>query len=47
MKAFIHALATGDTSLIHSGPQATLESHRTVFAAESARKSGTIVTIPK
>lgn len=47
MKAFIHALATGDTSLIHSGPDATLESHRTVFAAESARKSGTIVTIPK
>lgn len=47
MKAFVKAVATGDTSDLHSGPDATLESHRTVFAAERARKSGTIVELPR
>ena len=46
MKAFVHAVATGDLSGIHSGADATLESHRTVFAAERSRKTGTIVTFP-
>jgi predicted dehydrogenase len=46
MKAFVRAVATGDTSGIHSGPEATLESHRTIFAAEKSRKSGAIVELP-
>lgn len=45
MKAFVHAVATGDTSGIHSGPDATLESHRIVFAAERARREGRIVEL--
>jgi predicted dehydrogenase len=47
MKAFVHALATGDTSEIYSGPEATLESHRIVFAAERARREGRIVELPR
>ena len=47
MKAFVHAVATGDTSGIHSGPDATLESHRIVFAAEQARLEGRVVELPK
>jgi predicted dehydrogenase len=46
MKAFVHAVATGDTSGIYSGPDATLESHRIVFAAEQARREGRIVELP-
>ncbi|MFO1492547.1 MAG: Gfo/Idh/MocA family oxidoreductase [Kiritimatiellia bacterium] len=45
MRHFVHALSTGDTSEIHSGPEATLESHRTVFAAEQARREGRIITL--
>lgn len=45
MKAFVHAVATGDTSVIHSGPDATLESHRIVFAAEQARRKGRVVEL--
>lgn len=45
MKAFVAAVATGDLSGIHSGADATLESHRTVFAAEEARRSGSIVEL--
>jgi predicted dehydrogenase len=44
MQAFVRAVATGDTSGIHSGPDATLESHRIVFAAEQARLSGAILS---
>jgi len=47
MKAFVHAVATGDTSGIHSGPDATLESHRIVFAAEQARLEGRVVELPR
>jgi predicted dehydrogenase len=43
MDAFVRAVATGDTSGIHSGPDATLESHRIVFAAEQARLTGAIL----
>ena len=43
MKAFVHAVATGDTSGIHSGPDATLESHRITFAAEMARQQKRII----
>ncbi len=45
MKAFVHAVATGDTRGIHSGPDATLESHRTVFAAEHSRRSGKMMDL--
>jgi predicted dehydrogenase len=45
MKAFVKAVATGDTSDLHSGPEATLESHRIVFAAERARCSGRLVEL--
>jgi hypothetical protein len=45
MKAFVRAVATGDTTGIHSGPDATLESHRIVFAAERARHEGRIVEL--
>lgn len=37
MRAFVHAVASADTSGIHSGPDATLASHRIVFAAERSR----------
>lgn len=45
MKAFVTAVATGDCTGIHSGPDATLESHRTVFAAEESRRSGMVVNL--
>ena len=45
MQAFVRALATGDTSGIWSGPDATLESHRIVFAAEQARLEKRVVTL--
>jgi predicted dehydrogenase len=40
MQAFVNAVATGDASSLHSGPDATLESHRIVFAAEKSRRTG-------
>jgi hypothetical protein len=43
MKAFVRAVATGDLSGIHSGPDATLESHRIVFGAEQARREGRVI----
>lgn len=45
MKSFVHAVATGDRSGIHSGPDATLESHRMVFAAEQSRLDGRMVSL--
>lgn len=45
MEAFIEAVSTRDTSGIHSGPAASLSSHRTVFAAERARERGTVEAI--
>ncbi len=47
MDAFIHAVATGDRSRILSGPDATLESHMTVFAAEESRRKGRVVEMEK
>jgi predicted dehydrogenase len=40
MKAFTHAVATGDTSQIRSTPRESLESHLMAFAAEDSRASG-------
>lgn len=45
MEAFTHAVATGDRSGILSGPDATLESHLTVFAAEDARRRARVVEL--
>lgn len=45
MEAFVHAVASGDCSAIHSGAEATLESHRIVFAAERARREGGVVDL--
>ncbi|XP_028850811.1 uncharacterized protein LOC114798891 isoform X1 [Denticeps clupeoides] len=41
--AFISAVASADPSLIHSGPEETLASHRLVFLAERARLENRVV----
>ena len=46
MDAFITAVATGNRELIASGPRESLASHLAVFAAERARRSRTVETIP-
>jgi predicted dehydrogenase len=43
--AFLAAVAGGDPSLIASGPRESLASHRVVWAAERARREGTVVTL--
>jgi len=45
MQSFLAAVATGDRSKILSGPAETLESHLIVFAAERARRNGTVEEI--
>ena len=45
MHSFVTAVAEGDQSRILSGPQETLESHLIVFAAEEARRQGSVVPI--
>jgi predicted dehydrogenase len=45
MDAFVRAVATGDARHILSGPEETLRSHLAVFAAERARREGTVVTL--
>ena len=47
MRAFIDAVATGDAGHILSGPDATLESHLAVFAAENARIRERVVSLEK
>jgi predicted dehydrogenase len=46
MAAFIGAVATGDAGRIRSGPWESLHSHLAVFAAEEARRTGTVVAVP-
>ena len=47
MAAFVEAVATGDRSLVRSGPQESLDSHRMAFAAERSRLAGgTPVELP-
>ncbi|MUN36136.1 Gfo/Idh/MocA family protein [Actinomadura litoris] len=43
--AFVEAIATGDPSALHSGGRESLASHRVVWAAEHARRSGTVVEL--
>jgi predicted dehydrogenase len=40
MSAFVGAVATGDRSLVLSGPEESLDSHRMAFAAERSRLAG-------
>ena len=46
MQSFVAAVANGDPGQILSGPDETLESHLMVFAAERARKNGTVEPVP-
>lgn len=45
IRHFVAALATHDPRQILSGPEETLETHLLVFAAEEARRSGTVVAL--
>ena len=45
MASFVKALATGDTSVILSGPDESLESHLIVFAAEKSRRTVSVVNL--
>jgi len=42
-RAFLQAVASGDPTPILSGPDETLETHLTVFAAEQARRDDTVI----
>jgi predicted dehydrogenase len=46
MEAFIRAVSTGDHSHILSGPRESLAAHLVAFAAERARRTGVVETIP-
>ncbi|GAB7038365.1 MULTISPECIES: Gfo/Idh/MocA family protein [Catenuloplanes] len=46
MNAFVTAVATGDPAHIRSGPAESLAAHLAVFAAEEARHTGRVVTVP-
>ncbi|MFC5800105.1 Gfo/Idh/MocA family protein [Streptomyces formicae] len=46
MDAFVGAVATGDRTLVTSGPRDSLASHLAVLAAERARHSGTVEPVP-
>lgn len=43
--AFVKAVATQDPALIISGAEATMESHRMVFAAEQSRREGRVIEL--
>jgi len=45
IKSFVEAVATRDPSLILSGPQESLETHLTVFAAERARLENRVLAV--
>jgi predicted dehydrogenase len=47
MDAFVRALETGDPGHVRSGPADSLDGHLAVFAAERARHTGTVVTVPE
>jgi predicted dehydrogenase len=46
LDAFVRAVATGDRSHILSGPRESLAAHLAAFAAEHARRTGTVATVP-
>ncbi|XP_037040573.1 uncharacterized protein LOC119077467 [Bradysia coprophila] len=45
MQSFVYACSTGDDRYIISGPRETFDSHLYVFAAEHARRTGSVVDI--
>ena len=45
MDAFVQAVATGDRSLVRSGPRESLAAHLAVFAAERARHDGVVTVV--
>jgi len=45
MRAFLHALRTRDQTSLGTDPADVLNSHMLVFAAEQARKTGTVIKI--
>lgn len=45
MDAFVSAVATRDHSRVLSGAQESLHTHLAVFAAETARRTGSVVTV--
>lgn len=45
MEAFTTAVALADPSMVLSGPDESLETHRMVFAAEEARRRGRVVSL--
>ncbi len=45
--AFVDAVASGDRSLICTGPRESLDSHQMAFAAERSRLTGTPVRLPE
>ncbi|HET6211392.1 MAG TPA: Gfo/Idh/MocA family oxidoreductase [Micromonosporaceae bacterium] len=48
MAAFVEAVATGDRTLVRSGPEESLDSHRMAFAAERSRVAGGVpVPLPR
>jgi predicted dehydrogenase len=46
MDAFVRAVASGDRSLVRSGPRESLAAHLAVFAAERARHEGVVAVVP-
>jgi predicted dehydrogenase len=46
MEAFVHAVATEDRAAILSGPREALQAHLAAFAAERARRTGTVQVVP-
>jgi predicted dehydrogenase len=45
VEAFVRAVATGDPSPILSGPTESVDSHRAVWAAERARRTGRVIQL--
>ena len=45
MQSFVSAVAQSDQSMVLSGPEETLETHLMVFAAERARKMGSVESL--
>ncbi len=46
MDAFVKSVTTGDRSHILSGPRESLAAHLVAFAAERARRTGVVATVP-
>jgi predicted dehydrogenase len=47
VRDFLAAVRSGDKAAVTTGPEASLASHLIVFAAEKARKSGTVEPVPR